>query len=463
MAANKNLDIMKGATVEQLMSAFKGDSEVQDALNLVLSRAVSPDKTEIKKSQIRGIPTPRKKTRRDGSEFFEIEIFMGRDANGKKHSRSVIGNTIAEVNKKAVALYNQKIQGAKVPQSKKVRSATVEEVLWEYVKDKAKSGNITPSTAQGYGQKIRTYITQRTGDNKNLPDIKNIKVNQLTSRHIQDLYNDMIEKGLAGESVQHLHRVIRPAFKKAVKLGKMLSNPCDNVELPKQIKTSKTSIATEGMARLLQACKTVDGAELVAMGLETGMRSSEARALRWNDINFRSSTIRIDEGLVYVAPNRELGQDKGYYHIGNNKNAYSKRTIEMPVNHLIFPILAGLKAKRSEELLKAGEKVLDTDLVFSNLDGTCWGNTRTRNILKKVIEISGVDMANDYRLLRHTHATVSLLNGEDISQVSRRLGHADISTTLKFYNDIIKGGERNSLIKLQEALDNAMSKVEVMN
>ena len=31
------------------------------------------------------IPTPRKKTRRDGSEFFEIEIFMGRDANGKKH------------------------------------------------------------------------------------------------------------------------------------------------------------------------------------------------------------------------------------------------------------------------------------------------------------------------------------------------------------------------------------------
>jgi hypothetical protein len=46
----------------------------------------------------------------------------------------------------------------------------------------------------------------------------------------------------------------------------------------------------------------------------------------------------------------------------------------MPVNHLIFSILAGLKAKKSEELLKVGERVLETDLIFSNLDGTCWGN-----------------------------------------------------------------------------------------
>jgi len=82
--------------------------------------------------------------------------------------------------------------------------------------------------------------------------------------------------------------------------------------------------------------------------------------------------------------------------------------------------------------------------------------------LKKVIKISGVEMANDYRLLRHAHATVSLLKGEDISQVSRRLGPADVSTTLRFYNDIVKGGERKSLDKLTEALAEATAKVEVV-
>ena len=102
MAANKELDIMKGATVEQLMSAFKGDSEAQEALNFVLSRAVSPDKTEIKQSQIRGISTPRLVTRKN-AKFYEVSIYWGRDEYGKKQRRYAYGKTIAEANKKAVA------------------------------------------------------------------------------------------------------------------------------------------------------------------------------------------------------------------------------------------------------------------------------------------------------------------------------------------------------------------------
>ncbi|RTX98910.1 site-specific integrase, partial [Staphylococcus saccharolyticus] len=40
--------------------------------------------------------------------------------------------------------------------------------------------------------------------------------------------------------------------------------------------------------------------------------------------------------------------------------------------------------------------------------------------------------------LRHTHCSYLLAKGVSIQYISKRLGHADIHTTLKIYSHIIK-------------------------
>ena len=42
-------------------------------------------------------------------------------------------------------------------------------------------------------------------------------------------------------------------------------------------------------------------------------------------------------------------------------------------------------------------------------------------------------MSIDYHSLRHTHATMLIENGADIKDVQKRLGHANINTTLQVY------------------------------
>ena len=44
----------------------------------------------------------------------------------------------------------------------------------------------------------------------------------------------------------------------------------------------------------------IAGAVLCALALLYGLRRSELLALRWDDVDIASSTVRVDEGLVKV-------------------------------------------------------------------------------------------------------------------------------------------------------------------
>ena len=185
--------------------------------------------------------------------------------------------------------------------------------------------------------------------------------------------------------------------------------------------------------------------------IHTGMRPSETRALTWNDIDFTTGNIHITKGIKYVP-------GVGMY-LDETKTDGSTRTLELNPNSEVFLVFAGMRTKRAEDLLAVGEKINGDSYIFSHIDGTPWGDTKTGNGLRKAIQDSGVDMKNDWRLLRHLHATISLLIGEPIHDVSRRLGHANIQITLMHYADIISSSQRSASDNLSKVLE----QVEVMS
>ena len=66
---------------------------------------------------------------------------------------------------------------------------------------------------------------------------------------------------------------------------------------------------------------------------------------------------------------------------------------------------------------------------------------------KKAIKASGV---KNIRLhdLRHSHATILINNGINIVAVSKRLGHADIETTLKTYTHLLSDTNKELIDKI---------------
>ncbi len=62
-----------------------------------------------------------------------------------------------------------------------------------------------------------------------------------------------------------------------------------------------------------------------------------------------------------------------------------------------------------------------------------------------------------YRVLyntRHTFATLMLTNGEDILWVSQMLGHANISTTMKYYIKYVEDKGKKRATFLDEKTEN---------
>lgn len=55
--------------------------------------------------------------------------------------------------------------------------------------------------------------------------------------------------------------------------------------------------------------------------------------------------------------------------------------------------------------------------------------------------------------LRHTHATLLILNGENIKVVSDRFGHKDITTTLQTYTHIMEDMKNNTAVLLQSMFE----------
>ena len=91
------------------------------------------------------------------------------------------------------------------------------------------------------------------------------------------------------------------------------------------------------------------------------------------------------------------------------------------------------------------------DLVFCTGTG---GVLNPNNVLRNfdaIVERAGVPRIGVHDL-RHTHATLLLLDGVPLTLVSKRLGHAKVSITLDTYSHILPGFEHRAVESIGAAL-----------
>lgn len=308
----------------------------------------------------------------------------------------------------------------------------------DYSETWSASLRVERSTALGYARIIRNHI---------VPQLGSIPLDKLTATRIARHYRLLLESGrrdgkhlgepLSANTVNKVHVVLGALLEAAREDGLIAANPARKrgiVKAPtgKQIRAEQREMITWSAAELgafLAWNRDVYEDELYPLWLTvayTGMRRSEALALRWSDANHDAGRISIRRALDTTARDTvKLTKGGG------------ARVVD--VDAALLSALRGLRSVRGQLSL---ELARPTAYIFGNLSGRPRSpneiSRRWRTRVTQARNTIGEDFLPTITLhdLRHTHATILLSNGEHPKVVQERLGHRDISVTMNIYSHV---------------------------
>ena len=225
---------------------------------------------------------------------------------------------------------------------------------------------------------------------------------------------------LSKRSVQICRTVLRAALSEAVDEGLIPRSPAARVGLPrvvaKPVKEKETVAWTaEQVDRFFAATADHRWAIAFRIGVLYGLRRSEVLALRWDDVDTKANTLRIDESLV--ATNTGAAWS-------NAKNERSRRTI--PIDDDTMRVFAKRRAEQAAERLAAGSEWEDNDLIVATRTGRLVLPRSYDRALARIVDRTGLPRLTSHGL-RHTAATHMVQGARDVGElraIADLLGHS---------------------------------------
>jgi integrase len=353
--------------------------------------------------------------RKDGR--WVARITVGYDANGKRNQRTVYGKTKRECQEKLTRLQHQKLDGTLGEQTK----LTVAQFLERWLNDSAKP-TIRESTHENYESMIRLHIN---------PHIGGVKLSKLTPSHVQGAYAAMEREGDSGRVRELSHTVLSRALKQAVKWGMIPRNVCDIVDKPKSTKKEIHPLSAEQARLFLTEAESDRLHALHVLAVTTGMRQGELMALHWENTNLEAGTVSVRHTLRCV---------KGKPILSPPKSAKGKRLIELPA----LAVTALWEHKR--QMLAEG--FASVPWVFCSTVGTPMHRTNlVRSSFRPILKRANLPKIR-FHDLRHTAATLLLLEGVHPKVVQEMLGHATISQTMDTYSHVLPSMQKEAAGKI---------------
>jgi integrase len=232
-------------------------------------------------------------------------------------------------------------------------------------------------------------------------------------------------------TIKHIHNILNPAMRQAVKEGLVAKNIMLDVSPPRVVKTRETrSLNKEEVSKYLDVLK---GHRLYAaflLELTTGLRRGELLGLQWNDLDMETGALKIRRQINRIK--QEDGKTSLEY--CPLKTPASYRTIVLPV--ITLQELKSHKARQAQEKLLAGDSYKKEDLIFCNALGEKLDTRYLYRVHCKALESAQIEHTA-FHNLRHTVATLLLQAGQNIKTIQDLLGHADIETTLNDYSHVL--------------------------
>ena len=288
-----------------------------------------------------------------------------------------------------------------------------------------------------------------------LPRIGNLKLQKISTVTCQQMFMDIYTNGrvrhrekqgagLSAKTVKDVKVALQVCLQKAEDEGIIDNNPVRKVQLPKEPKKEMQTLKTDEVGRFLEEAKKSECYEFYLLELTTGLRLGEILALTWEDFNDKERTLRVNKAV------QRIGKD---LIVTTPKTQASIRTIKLCDECAINLILLRTRQARISEM----------NLMFPSpiTNGLRDPGSVVRK-LHRMQKRAGLPKIR-FHDLRHSFATISLDQGQDIKTISHMLGHTDAGFTMNTYmhvtdsmqenvanalGDLIKEKEKNPITKV---------------
>ena len=254
----------------------------------------------------------------------------------------------------------------------------------------------------------------------------------------------LVDSGLSGTTVVQAHRILHKALQDAVRWGVAWRNVASAVSPPKKSRREMLVLNAAELAVLLDAVGTSTFGHVIAAAAYTGMRRGELVGLQWRDID-------LDRGTLSVQRSLQLVPRRGYV-ASEPKTSRSRRTITLGTT--LVATFKRQRALQAENRLAAGPVWNEGGWVFTRPDGRPVDPTIVSRKFRSVVTELGLPPVRLHDL-RHTHATLLLVQGVHPKVVQERLGHFSISITLDIYSHVLPGLQERAAAAFETALDTA--------
>jgi integrase len=304
----------------------------------------------------------------------------------------------------------------------------------------------SPKTHERYAEIVAKHL---------IPALGAVRLAQLAPVQIQDYYSQALASGrrdgrggLSAQTVRHHDRVLNVALKRARALRLIAINPLEGVISPRVERHEIEIPDQDQTTRLLAAAATTRLYVPIFLALATGMRRGEILALRWQEVDLATSTLRVE---------RSMEQTAAGLRFKTPKTKRSRRAIAL--SPAAVEIIQDHRVKQLEERLLLG--LGKPELVFTRATGE---PINPRNFTKEFARIAkraGVQIT--FHGLRHAHITALLRAGVHPKIAADRAGHSSITVTMDRYSHVIEGMQADAAQRIDGALRQALGSNQVAN
>ncbi|WP_017583872.1 site-specific integrase [Nocardiopsis valliformis] len=332
---------------------------------------------------------------------FRGEISLGYTPSGKRRRPKVYGRTKTEVREKLRELVKEAKSGVK-PSA----TYTVTDAVTDWLKRGLKG------CSKATLDKCRNLANKHV-----IPELGRAKLKDLTADDVDD-WLDSKAGELATRTLRELHAVLRRAIQFAQRRDKVLRNVAELVDTPQGKEGRPSKALTLSQAR--DVLKAAEGTRLfayVVLSLMVGVRTEEARALRWEHVHLSP--------LAGVPPHVEVWRSVREH--GDTKTKKSRRTLAVPE-----PVVEALRAHHAaqeDDRKVAGGAWQDNRLVFATVVGTELDAANVRRAFRAIVKESGIGGSWTPRELRHSFVSLMSEKGVPLEAIARLVGHSSTATT----------------------------------